>query len=216
GRWQEAASAASTGMSIIAGFDGALSEEGFTFELNSLSASFVDKPSVPLALQLRQLVDRVLEAALAAKDAGLKDRLVRTFYSAKAWAEVSTSQLAENHKTIDPYQSRNPGDRLMPAPGDASLPACEISRVAGGRPPAFPDAGKFSGWPGFATYRLKVAPDGKFTDAQMVGIAPHEDFGATASKAMEDWRWTYKTAVRPPACRMPEYYYVDLELQVGH
>ncbi|HVY88335.1 MAG TPA: hypothetical protein VG942_05665 [Hyphomonadaceae bacterium] len=215
GRWQEAAEAASTGMSIVSGFGGDMSDTGLAFELDSLSASFVANPAVPAAMQLRQLTDRVLDAALAAKDPDLHDRLTRIFYSAKAWAEVSTSQLTQNRKTIEPYQSRNPGDKLTPAPGDASLPACEISRAPGGRTPAFPAAGKFSGWPGFATYRLKVAPDGRFTDAQVIGIAPHEEFGATAGKALEDWRWTFKTAVRPPSCRMPEYYYIDLEFQVG-
>src|SRR5262249_26958822 len=69
GRWQEASAAASTGATIVTGFGGDLNDSGFQFELNSLTSSFIDKPTVPTAMRMRDLAERTLNAGLAAKDA---------------------------------------------------------------------------------------------------------------------------------------------------
>jgi hypothetical protein len=60
-----------------------------------------------------------------------------------------------------------------------------------------------------------VAPGGRFSEIKLMGTAPHSEFGAAVDRVIDDWRWTFRDAVRPPQCRMPEFYYVEFEFRLG-
>lgn len=218
GRWKEAAADGLTGATLLRDYGKTLADAGFRFEMGAIAATFADRPRAEAANQMRALSERVLADALETADPALKDRLTRIYFNVNAWAQVAERMMQQQDRRFQPTKSdiaRRAQKLLTPAPGDPALPECAITREASTRTPRYPSGPLFNGWPGFATYRLTVAADGRFSEIRLMGAAPHSDFGAAVDKVIEDWRWTFRDSVRPPQCRMPEYYYVEFEFRLG-
>jgi TonB family protein len=219
GRWKEAAASGLTGVLLLRDYGKTLMDAGFQFEMGATAATFADRPRADAANQMRALSERVLAEALAASDPAMKGRLTHIYFNTNAWAHVAERMMMQEDRRFQPTPKSDTARRaqklLTPTPGDPALPECAITREASTRTPRYPSGPQFSGWSGFATYRLTVAADGRFSEIRLMGAAPHSDFGAAVDRVIEDWRWTYRDSVRPPQCRMPEYYYVEFEFRLG-
>lgn len=218
GRWKEAAAAASTGATILPDFGKGMQDLRYMFERAAIASAFADRPDGELARKMRTLAERALADVLVTTEPGLKDRMTRVYFDIAAWAEVAERkmQLDDKHflPTLKSDAARRAFKLISPAPGDPALPECSITRADGAKAPKYPSAPSFSGWPGMATYRLKVDADGRFREIRLMGAAPNSDFAESAGKVIDDWRWTFRDGVRPPQCRMPDYYYVDFEFRL--
>jgi hypothetical protein len=216
GLWRDAAAVAQSGARIARDFGRGFVDVVYQLETGRLAASFVDRATNEAVLYLNDLAVRVYAEAMTETDAGMKQRLVDAFFAADAWAEAANLRLIQQGRksaSADRPKTTSPA-RLTPAPGDPALPECQIARAANAREPDFSANRRFQGWPGFATYRLKVAEDGRFSEVRVVGIAPYGELGVAASKGIEDWRWQFTGAVRPPSCRIPAYYYLSFQFQI--
>jgi hypothetical protein len=219
GRWREAAASGLTGVVLLRDYGKTLADAGFRFEMGAIAATFANRPRAEAANQMRALSERVLAEALAAADPALKERLTRVYFNSNAWAHVAERMVAQEDRRFQPAPKSETARRaqklLTPAPGDPALPECSITREASTRTPRYPSGPQFNGWAGFATYRLAVADGGRFSEIKLMGTAPHSDFGAAVDRVIEDWRWTFRDSLRPPQCRMPDYYYVEFEFRLG-
>jgi hypothetical protein len=216
GLWRDATAVAQSGARIARDFGRGFVDVVYRLETGRLAASFVDRATNEAAMYLDDLALRVYAEAMTETDAGMKQRLVDVFFAADAWAEAANLRLVQQGRkraSADKPKSTIPA-RLTPAPGDPALPECQIGRAANAREPEFSANRRFQGWPGFATYRLKVAEGGRFSEVRVMAIAPFGELGVTTFKGLEDWRWQFMGAARPPACRIPAYYYLAFEFQV--
>jgi TonB family protein len=219
GRWREAAASGLTGVVLLRDYGRTLADAGFRFEMGAIAATFANRPRAEAAIQMRALSERVLAEALNARDPGLRERLTRVYFNTNAWAHVAERMVAQQDRRFQPTPKSDTALRaqklLTPTPGDPALPECTITREASTRMPRYPSGPQFNGWAGFATYRLTVDANGRFSKIELMGTAPHSDFGAAVDRVIEDWRWTYRDSLRPPQCRMPEHYYVEFEFRLG-
>jgi hypothetical protein len=216
GLWRDAAAAAQSGARIARDFGRGFVDVVYRLETGRLAASFVDRATNEAAMYLEDLAVRVYAEAMTETDAGMKQRLVDAFFAADAWAEAANLRLVQQggkRASADKSKSTIPA-RLTPAPGDPALPECQIARAANAREPDFSANRRFQGWPGFATYRLKVAENGRFSEVRVMGIAPYGELGVATSRGIEDWRWQFTGAARPPSCRIPAYYYLGFQFQI--
>lgn len=218
GRWKEAAAAGWSASAILKNYGKGLLDAAYNLEMGTLAAQFADQPSAQFATSLRQLSERALAEALATTEPQLKERLSHVFFNINAWATVAERLMAQQDKRFQPAAPSDSLRRayklLSPAPGDPALPECAVSRETGNKQPKYPTGRLFKDWPGFATYRLTIAPNGRFSDIRLMGAAPLSDFTQSVDKAIEDWRWTVRDGMRPPQCRMPEYYFVEFEFRL--
>jgi hypothetical protein len=210
GLWRDASSIAGTGAHIARDFGRGFLDVYYQLETGRLAAAFLDRTSSEAAVYLGDLAKLVYEDAMAARDPELKERLVRIFFSADAWAEATRLRLRA--KPPNGPDATIPS-RLTPAPGDPALPECQITRLETNRELQFPPNRKFEGWPAFATYRLKLTEGGNFSEAILMGAAPHTDLYVIGA-ALSEWRWRFAGPLQPPNCRLPAYHYVALQFDV--
>jgi hypothetical protein len=219
GRWKEASAVGWSASAILRNYGKGLADAAYSLEMGTLAARFADQPTGQLAISLRQLSERVLTDALATTEPLLKERLAHVFYNTNAWAVVAERMMAQQDKRFQPAPRsdnlRRASRLLSPAPGDPALPECAVAREASSKQPEYPTGTTFKDWPGFATYRLTLSGNSRFSEIRLMGAAPHSDFAQAVDKVTEDWRWTFRDAVRPPQCRMPEYYFVEFEFRLG-
>jgi len=217
GRWSEAAAAGDLGAHIAKDFGQAYLDVAYHLEMGSIAATFADRVAADPALRMKELAKRAYVDALSTTSEKLKERLTIAFFTIDAWAEVTNLVLVQDGKKGIPPDKPDTtiSSRLTPAPGDPALPECQIVRAASTKQPKYPTGLSFRGWPGFATYRLKVAQDGRFTEIKLMGAAPNSDFASATDKVINDWRWQFAGTARPPACRMPVYYYLAFQFGAG-
>jgi len=220
GRWKEAAAAGWSATAILKNYGKGLADAAYSLEMGTLAARFADLPSGQLAIDLRQLSERSLADTLATAEPQLRERLAHVFFNINAWATVADRMMAQQDRRFQPALKsdnlRRAYKLISPAPGDAALPECSVTREASNKQPKYPTGPTFSGWPGFATYRLTLGGNSRFSEIRLTGAAPHSDFAQSIDKVIEDWRWTFRDAVRPPQCRMPEHLFVDFEFRLGN
>jgi len=216
GLWREAASVAESGAHIARDFGRDYADVVYQLELGRLAASFVDRASGEAALYLADLARQTYTEAMASTDDAVKQRFVSVFFAADAWAEAANMRLAQQGKKAAAVEKIGAANRarLTPAPGDPALPECQIARAPTNKQLDFPANRRFEGWPGFATYRLKLEQGGRFSEIRLMGAAPHSDLAATVGKALEQWRWQYAGPLQAPNCRLPVYYYLALQFEV--
>jgi hypothetical protein len=216
GLWREAASVAESGAHIARDFGRSYADVVYQLEMGRLAASFVDRASVEAAQYLADLARQTFTEALATSDEAMKQRLLGVFFAADAWAEAANMRLAQQGKKAPVAEKISPASRarLTPTPGDPALPECQIARALTNKQLNFPANRRFEGWPGFATYRLRLAPGGGFSEIKLMGAAPHSDLADTVGKTLEQWRWQFASALQPPNCRLPVYYYLALQFEI--
>lgn len=215
GLWRDASSVAQNGAHVARDFGRGFLDIYYQLETGRLAASFMDRASIEAALYLKDLAKLVYADAMAARDPGLKDRLVATFFAADAWAEATNMRLIQQGRKGIPADVPDTTipSHLSPAPGDPALPECQVARVASNRAIQFPPNRRLQGWPGFATYRLRLGEGGGFTEVRLMGGAPDTDLDAVGL-AIGDWRWQFTSPLQPPNCRLPIYYYVALQFEI--
>ncbi len=216
GLWRDASAVAGSGAHVARDFGQGFVDTFYQLELGRLAASFVDRATPEAALYLKELAKRIYGDAIITTDPGMRERLINTFFAVDAWAEATSLRLQQQGKKGIPADRPDPTipSRLTPAPGNLSLPECQVTRVPGAKQPDFPANKKFQGWPGFATYRLTLGEGGRFSEVKLMGAAPHTDLAGTVGVAIRDWRWQFAGPARPPGCRLPVYYYLAFQFDV--
>jgi len=215
GLWRDAASVAESGAHVARDYGRGFLDAFYQLEMGRLAASFADRATIEAALYLKDLAKRAYGDALVETDPGLRERLIAVFFAADAWAEATNLRLVQQGRKSVPADVPDTTipSRLTPAPGDPALPECQITRAASTKQPEFGSNRRFEGWPGFATFRMKLGEGGRFSEVRLMGAAPHNDL-AEMGRTIQDWRWQFAGALQPPNCRLPEYYYLAFQFEI--
>jgi hypothetical protein len=205
GEWGTAGKASELALNLMQQIGREYDLERYDLRRGRIAADFMRTKLPQTYNQMYDLAEEIY--GVAAAIGSPSEQLATEFFTTTAWGDVifeSVRGRGLTNRSATVTRGRiSANDLFFPAPGEASRPRCRVTVASSARQPEFPNRQAAYGLPGVAVYAVTLAPGGRYTEAKLLGAAPHGQFAGAMDKVLPYWRWELDPRTPAGSCRMP-------------
>jgi hypothetical protein len=206
--WGTAGKAADLGLGLMQQLGREYDLERYDLRRGRIASDFMRTKLPQTYNQMYDLAEEIYGVAVTVTDPATREKFATEFFATTAWGDVIHGGLRDRRGVTDRSGTAtrgriSPNDLFFPAPGDASKPRCRVTVASNSRQPEFPNKAQAYGLTGVAVYAVTLAPGGRYSEARLLGSAPHGQFAGAMDKVLPFWRWELDPRTPSGACRMP-------------
>jgi TonB family protein len=214
GKWEDAQTSASLGISLTAKGGGYFLLARRRLELFSAVAEYMDRRDPATYAMFAALTDNVVADMDAAKDEAAAKGLVPFFWEVASWSQTIASHVFSSGKRL-PAEFRKDDKKTHEAANDKTYSprvralihkheddeAC-TRQVKMAKPVRYPPDALYKGFVGTVMLQGDVDAEGKFQNPMILASVPAKPFGQAALKSVKDIRFEGKPGFWNDSCEM--------------